>query len=541
MNHGDVSLETRNGNILWFKLLITFLTRFENKNSTAKRELVNFMRSSYHGNARQLEQIGTFEEDYLAKDCISWYTRDFCLYRLVNKAFRQGNINSLFPLRLFIQDLYAQLSSLHTEQRQIRCNAKQAIVRSFRGQIMLDSEVMHFSRGQYAITTSFFSTSLDREQALSFLVGGVANSNQTLVCFVLNASISLNTAPFADITAVSNIESEKEILYVPGALFRIESIVHDPYNHVEVIELELCGEEDLPMKAIYDSFNVKHNRDVYLYDFGMFLYHMGEYRKAEKFLLRLLNELTTTGADLTLCYHALGRVAHGVDNYDAAVLYHETALDIQILVTPTDFNTLAHICNNLAQGYCDQKRFILARDFNEIAIESSLQIDDTYFRSISLGNCYHTGGRIYLMQQHYDTALRWLKVSLTYRQRSYPADHPFIAETYMSIGIVYFHIGKNDKALQVSNMARDIFLKMLPLTHPFVGDVLHNLSNIELKTCTRDSNDETFARSVAYFMEAYDIFHHSLPAASCRFLLAKKTVQNYVVCFHFTCKIMSAL
>lgn len=541
VDHWDVTLESRDSSMLWFKLLISFLIRFENKNNTGKEELVKFMQESYHGNLKQLENIDMFEQKYRAADAINWYTRDFCLYRLVNKAFRLGSINSLFSLRLFIQDMYAQLCSLHVEQRRIRCELKQPIICSFRGQAMLSSEITFLGQHKYCIVSSFFSTSTNREQALGFLVGGVANSGQVLVFFVVNANMLMKTMPFADISAVSNSTHENEVLYAPGTLFHIKSIRFDKHDDVWIVELELCDEEDFTLNAIYNSFNIGHKDAIDLCDFSLFLNNMGEYKKAEKFLLRLLNDFTMVAANPAECYHALGRVAYNLDDYDRAVLYYEMALDKRIQAVSRDFIDLAEICNDLAEGYCELKRIDLTIHFNESAIEFSLQVEDIHRRYDLLSSCYHTTGKIHLIKQEYDTALQSLNAALDNRQRCYPANHPSIAKIYMTIGMVYSEMEKNHEALQIFDMVRDQFLEAYPLTHPYIGDALYNYANTELKMWIRGNTNHIPNFCITYCSEAYNIFQQSLLAKSYRFLRAKNTLKHYAVCFYSTCKISSVV
>ncbi|CAF1367894.1 unnamed protein product [Adineta ricciae] len=66
--------------------------------------------------------------------------------------------------------------------------------------------------------------SLNREQTLGFIVGGIVNSSQLLVFFVVDTDISpINTGPFADITSASNIANKHEISYAPDTLSYVKS------------------------------------------------------------------------------------------------------------------------------------------------------------------------------------------------------------------------------------------------------------------------------------------------------------------------------
>ena len=269
--------------------------------------------------------------------------------------------------------------------------------------------------------------------------------------------------------------------------------------------------------------------------FSHFLNDMGEYRKAEKFLLRFLKVLKKENMDVTMCYHALGRLAHGIDDYDAAVSYQEVALDMQKHKIPRDFYKLALIYNHLAEGYCIQKRSDLAVTYNDIAFECSLKIDDLNYRNRLLSNCYHTNGKIQMMKQHCHQALQSLNISLDLQRRCYPSDHPFVARIYVTIGKTYSLTEENDAAIKMFRNAKDIFLKSLPVTHPYIGELLYDIGCITLNLAAQGRLVPESENLQTNFTEAYDIFHHSLPARSSRFLLAKETLEKISVgCFYFS-------
>ena len=76
--------------------------------SSDRKELIDICKSSYRGNHEQIEIIDEFEKNYDPEKAIWWYTRDSCLYRMMNKALRIQDFDMLFAFRFFITDIAKQ-------------------------------------------------------------------------------------------------------------------------------------------------------------------------------------------------------------------------------------------------------------------------------------------------------------------------------------------------------------------------------------------------------------------------------------------------
>ncbi|CAF5167788.1 unnamed protein product, partial [Rotaria magnacalcarata] len=126
-------------------------------NLTDKNELINLCQKFYENNPKELSLVREFEQNYSSNQAVWWYTRDSFVYRLLNKALRVQNIDLLFLFRFFIRDIEVQL-------KQYRCSS---LVRVYRGQLMSTDELdqLKMSLGEYISVNSFFSTSLNRQQA----------------------------------------------------------------------------------------------------------------------------------------------------------------------------------------------------------------------------------------------------------------------------------------------------------------------------------------------------------------------------------------
>ena len=76
----------------------------------AKSEMLEACRQYYRGNHKILLLIDEFEQTYHSDSCISWYTRETFLYKLINQALRTEDVEQLYTFRFYIADLSTRLT-----------------------------------------------------------------------------------------------------------------------------------------------------------------------------------------------------------------------------------------------------------------------------------------------------------------------------------------------------------------------------------------------------------------------------------------------
>lgn len=92
----------------------------------------------YEGNQSTLNDIELFVNTYNGQKAAYWYTRNSFVYRLVNDALRRWNVEIIFLMGFFLQDLYRQVTEEYGKQKLEHFN--QSILKLFRGQKMGESE-----------------------------------------------------------------------------------------------------------------------------------------------------------------------------------------------------------------------------------------------------------------------------------------------------------------------------------------------------------------------------------------------------------------
>ncbi|CAF1191584.1 unnamed protein product [Rotaria sp. Silwood1] len=106
----DLSKES--AEFLWFQLFNYVIARLP-RNQQAKQQMIQICKDYYHGNTKEIELIHQFEQNYLSKDALLWYSKQSFIYKLVNKALRTKDIDLLYMFRFFIEDLSKNLQHEH--------------------------------------------------------------------------------------------------------------------------------------------------------------------------------------------------------------------------------------------------------------------------------------------------------------------------------------------------------------------------------------------------------------------------------------------
>jgi hypothetical protein len=209
-----------------------------------------------------LKQINDFEQNYHSNAAIQWYTRDSCLYRLINRALRYEDIELVIKYRFFIIDLYQKLDELHKQIINSNYHSEQTLLTYYRGQLMSSTEIDQFKQhiGTLISINTFFSTTSSLDIALMFAGGstleGITSNKPVIFSIEVNSLIE-NTRPYTNINFYSTHEEEDEVLFALGSVFSIEKVDFLSVNdNVQVIHLKLIDEKDLPQENM--AIDISH-------------------------------------------------------------------------------------------------------------------------------------------------------------------------------------------------------------------------------------------------------------------------------------------
>ncbi|CAF1160522.1 unnamed protein product [Didymodactylos carnosus] len=496
------NLKSENSSFMWFQLLIEILICMEHS-LTAKQELINICRQQYKNNTKELTIIDEFDSDYDCSNAIWWYTRESCIYRLLNKALRIQDIDILFAFRFYITDIFNKLDEEH---KKFKNSLIEQFIRVYRGQVISTDEFnrMRKSIGEFISINSFFSTSQNRQLALEFINTITPTNDLKQILFEITVDIRLSTKPFADVTKLSFFKEEEEIIFMLGSVFRITNVIYSKEEQVWVAKLVLCNENDHDLKDLFAYHKKKIGKEsTTVVSLGDYLFKMGEFDKAKQYYNRILVELSTIDLSTANCYFGLGNVAIEQDEYSSALDYHRKALDIKQKLLPGNDPKVASSYNQIGAAYRRLGIYDQALQYTYTGLKIRLECLDN--NDADLAQSYRDIGLVYYRLEMNSQALIHLKKAHDIYVEVLPENHPDIAENLGYIGYVYNATEEYDLALQYYKNALDIDTKSLPENHPDIGVISQAIGGVLLQ----QKND--YSTALHYFNQALTIFRKSLP------------------------------
>ena len=360
----DQSTTGLNGNFVHSLLLIDTLMRMKSIESD-KQQLIKLCKNEYETNNAELVFVDEFEKDYRADKALWWYTRDSFLYRILNKALRVQNIDLLFLFRFVIADMYQQLKQYQ----------QQTPISVYRGQVMSTDELNILRRSICNLISinSFFSTSINRDQALGFLNSNEITSDLCRVLFVINSDPRVvKSKPFADISSLSAFSDECEVLFMMGCIFRLIKIEEMENEEIVMIHMRLCDDDEHDSKELFDHMKKKFSgksEEVNLRSFGQILREMGKYDLAEKIHHRLLAELPPNDPSLSGLYWDLGIVTRDKAAYDSSLEWFQKSLMIHEKKRSSNYVYIGNLYNCIGVVYRRKRELEKALENYNKAIE----------------------------------------------------------------------------------------------------------------------------------------------------------------------------
>jgi tetratricopeptide (TPR) repeat protein len=482
-----------NGQFIHSQLLIECLIRMK-PSADERQELINFCKKQYKNNPAELQIVKEFERDYSSDRSLWWYTRQSFLYRLLNKALRVQNIDLLYLFRFFIRDLGVELGK----------NKCSSPVHVYRAQQMSKEEVeiLRKSIGEYISMNSFLSTSINREEAQSFLFSSDPSDDIEQVFFKIDADPRLeNIKPFSNITRLSYFQNEKEVLFMIGSIFRLVEVRRDNYG-IWNIRMMLCSENDNQLQVLFQHMkNQLGTKATDLYNFGGILREMGKLDEAEKYYHRYLDQLPDDHPGRSAGYHALGRVTNEKGDYDSSLKWFEKSLEIKIRTLKPDHPNIANTHNSIAIIHQRKHDYTRAVESYEktLVIWKKVYGED----HPDVATCLSNMGVVYQEEKKYTKALEYHQKALFIREKHLPPDHSHLGDSHNNIGNTYYCLGDNDKALIHYNLSLKVKSKCLPPQHPDIGTTVVNIGLVHEKK-------GDFQQALVYFKRAAEIYRHSL-------------------------------
>ncbi|CAF0869022.1 unnamed protein product [Rotaria sp. Silwood1] len=452
------------GQFVQSQLLVACLLKMKTT-TTDKNEFISECRKVYKDNKAQLQYVNEFEKEYAPEYALWWYTRETFLYRLLNKALRVQNIDLLYLFGFYIRDL----------EQELKQHRYSSPIHVYRGQLMSIEELdlLKDSKDKLISVNSLLSTTFNRELALMYLDSSNNDNMLQKVLFEIDADPCQDgIKPFVDLSKISIFPEEEEILMMLGSVFRVIDISHDDSN-IWHIQMNLCSENDCDLQKIFYHMNNQYGiNNTRLTLFGSVLIDMANFDDAEKYLRRLLQQMSSQHKHLYKCYHALGKVLFEKGDYNSSLDHLRKSLEI-LEKSKSNNSHIAYIYNSIGEVYQKTGEIKLALESFEKALDIFKETFTDDHENIAW--CYNNLGIIYLQQKNFSKALHYLMKALNIKQKILPDGHPCLGNTYNNLGNIHYYCHEYDQALEKYQLSYEIFKKSLTPRHPSIARVLKNI------------------------------------------------------------------
>jgi tetratricopeptide (TPR) repeat protein len=482
-------------------------------------DMLKFCRSKFDHNTADMKHIEEFEDYYEANNAVFWYTRDIFLYRLLNTALREQDVDTLCALSYYIKDLHTQITEFHGVQRVSRANTFLV----YRGQLMVDSEFdkkIRHNAGGFLSVSGFFSTTAKRTYAEKYAGDGPSLTDKTQsVLYEITIDEAVSKFQYADISASSAFgEEEAEVLFTMGAVFRIKSVEQDRRG-IWIVKLQLTDEEDkelgeLTFRMVDETLGGGPTASL-----ANLMLKMGNYRKAEKLFVALLNNpsIIADSKCLVTIHNNLGLAYKNLEQLLKAIEHYETALQMERQLPEPDPSTLASTMNNLGLIYQKQGNSAKALEYFEDALDilrAASEADQSLIATI-----YNNIGVVHGEQRRFPQALVVHKKALKIRQDVLTANHPDIAQSLVSLSQIYHPQREYKEAEKCLKEALEIEKNSLGEDHISLAGTYTNLAMLFYEQLN-------FEEAIKYGTKDYEIKSKNLGESHPHTVEARSWLEN---------------
>ena len=494
-----------------FKVVIECLP----EDNQSKEEMLTACRLKYSSNEHMLNNIDEFDRTYRIDECIRWYTKDTFLYKMINEALRTEDIQQLCTFRYYIADLSKQLA----QNYQILKNEYQKKICLYRGVPLRKKEIekLKASKGQLIAINGYWSTSLDRECAKSFANKLSDYQDAVPILFEINCDLHEcnDSVIFADISSLSQFQTEQEFLFDAGSIFRIDDIKEEKSDKgkLYLVQITTSGEGREIVKEYIEEIREEMKYESPRIMLGVLMKRAGNYKTSLQYYEQLLKH---PGEEKISHIHNRIGIALKVDReYDLALEHFDKAYKLISKSDPSERVYLAQIRHSQGQIYVKQKNFTKALTFYKEAVNIAENILNNKNRYTA--KFYASIGRLYLSCKSFDRAICYQQKALEIREFCFSPENVIHAISYDDIGNIYLSLNNYKRALEFHHKALELRQKYLPPVHHNTAWSLHCVA----KTYHSMGDSKT---ALDYYSKALEMTK-KCPSPSQHYIIAK-TLDN---------------
>ena len=457
---------------IYSQILVYYLLRIEPIAANDDQELITLCKEECKDTEYELNLIREFEVNYSSDDVIWWYTRETFLCGLLNKAFRDEDLDSLLIFRFFIRDI----------QQAIEKNRCTNPLHTYHSCLMADEKIQLFknSVGEFLSINGFFLTNRHRHQMIAYLNhSDIGNGNEKVLFEIAADPPTDATKSFCDITTLSYYSNEEQILFSLGSIFRLDSIHQqdDGQDRIWIIRMRLSTDQHKRLRNVSEHIRNQYNVEKSnLLSFGQALRKLARYDEAEKFYRRLLKELPANHPNIVDCYYHLGVLLDEKGDYELSLEWHQKSMEMKKQTMKANDPSIGYSYNSIGNVYQKKGDYKRALNYYNQALTIWKKVLGEKHPDVAM--CLNNLGCLYASQKDYSQALDCHKEAMEIKQWYLPDDHFNFSSTHNNLASVYGNLGELDSALEHLKISLYIKSKALPANHPDIALAYKNIGLI---------------------------------------------------------------
>lgn len=314
------------GEFVFLQTLIDCLLRMQPREQD-KNELKSHLEEEYKNNQSALDKLHAVNTDYSSEHVLHLYTSESIFYIPINTALRTKDIHMMFLWRSYLADIRQQLAKGQLKNK----------ITVYRGQRISKTELnaLQASIGSLISINSFLSTSCDRAVALMFADPQQLPEDMETVLFEIEADpVMVEAMPFADISDVSQYPDEREILFMFGSIFRVQSVNREA-GSTYTIKMSLCDDDDQDVKEILKYMQEQNGPGATtLFTLAKLVWTMSHYSLAERYYESFLENLQPDDPRRLSVYEDMAAIKSQQGNFDAGLEWQRRGREWKLLHRP---------------------------------------------------------------------------------------------------------------------------------------------------------------------------------------------------------------
>ncbi|CAF1026034.1 unnamed protein product [Adineta steineri] len=447
---------------MYLQLLKENLFTLNDDRKTEIKQFIDYCRLHCANSTEETENINDFETGYdKEKTPIEWYTMEGFLYRMLNEALREVNIEVLMKMAFFIRDLHKQIKQRHLEPSIAKIPST-----IYRGQGMFnrDFEKLKKSQGGFLSFNNFLSTTCKEHVARGFAERSRDKLEKTPILFEISIDPSIVTVPFSLIMDLSKFPDEEEILFSTSTVFRIDKI-QKVENRLWKVNLTYTNESDPLLKRLADHIRISMGGGNVWRKLGQLMIKMGQFDSALKTFETLLE--TNDSNDKTenaFLHNQVGYILKQQNKLKEAFFHYQESIKINRTHMSETDPRLSSTYSNIGGILKKLGDTNGALKFYELVLKIDLAAAQPNQLEIAID--HNNIGAVFDDQGKYSEALKKYEQALDIKLAYLPPHHPSLASTYSNIGSIHQKMGDISMALSFYEKTLEIQQKSLPPNHP---------------------------------------------------------------------------